>query len=332
VLQLKHLLRQRLHKLSANPFLRKEPSMYLSIVSPVYHAAEIVEKLVSEIHLSAKTITDDYEIILVEDGSPDNSWRKIEAICRIDKKVKGIKLSRNFGQHPAIAASLKASSGEWVVVMDCDLQDRPSEIPNLYAKGLEGFDAVQASRKNRQDSFNKKITSKVYFSVLRYFTDIKFDGTVANFGIFNRDVVDSVCAMQEPIFVFPIMINWIGFKKTTLEVSHSEREEGKSSYNFRRLFELAVNIILANSDKPLWIMMKFGLSIASLAIVLALFILFGYIKGFVTQPGYSSIFLSIWLLGGIIITMIGAVGLYIGKIYEGVKDRPKYIIQKQINN
>lgn len=306
--------------------------MYLSIVSPVYRAAEIVEKLVSEIHLSAKTITDDYEIILVEDGSPDNSWRKIEAICRTDKKVKGIKLSRNFGQHPAIAAGLKASSGEWVVVMDCDLQDRPSEIPNLYAKGLEGYDAVQASRKNRQDSFNKKFTSKVYFSVLRYFTDIKFDGTVANFGIFNRDVVDSVCAMQEPIFVFPIMINWIGFKKITLEVSHSEREEGKSSYNFRRLFELAVNIILANSDKPLWIMMKFGLSIASLAIVLALFILFGYIKGFVTQPGYSSIFLSIWLLGGIIITMIGAVGLYIGKIYEGVKDRPKYIIQKQINN
>jgi polyisoprenyl-phosphate glycosyltransferase len=306
--------------------------MYLSIVSPVYRAANIVEKLVEEIHLSVKTITDDYEIILVEDGSPDNSWRKIEAICKTDKKVKGIKLSRNFGQHPAIAAGLKASSGEWVVVMDCDLQDRPSEIPNLHAIGLEGFDAVQASRKDRQDSFNKKFTSKVYFSVLRYFTDVKFDGSVANFGIFNRDVVDSVCAMQEPIFVFPIMINWIGFNKTTLEVSHSEREEGKSSYNFRRLFELAVNIILANSDKPLWIMMKFGLSIASIAILLALFILFGYIKGFVTQPGYSSIFLSIWLLGGIIITMIGAVGLYIGKIYEGVKDRPKYIIQQQINS
>ena len=146
--------------------------MYLSIISPVYRASEIVEKLVSEIHFSVKTITDDYEIILVEDGSPDNSWRKIEAICRTDKKVKGIKLSRNFGQHPAIAAGLKASSGEWVVVMDCDLQDRPSEIPNLYAKGLEGYDAVQASRKNRQDSFNKKFTSRVYFSVLRYFTDI----------------------------------------------------------------------------------------------------------------------------------------------------------------
>ena len=306
--------------------------MYLSIVSPVYRAAEIVEKLVREIHLSVKTITDDYEIILVEDGSPDNSWSKIEAICKVDNRVKGIKLSKNFGQHPAIAAGLKASSGEWVVVMDCDLQDRPSEIPNLHIKGLEGFDAVQASRKNRQDSFSKKITSKIYFSVLRYFTDMKFDGNVANFGIFKRNVVDAVCSMQEPIFVFPIMINWIGFKKTILEVNHSEREEGNSSYNFRRLFELAVNIILANSDKPLWIMMKFGLSIASIAILLALFILFGYIKGFVTQPGYSSIFLSIWLLGGIIITMIGAVGLYIGKIYEGVKDRPKYIIQKQINS
>ena len=306
--------------------------MYLSIVSPVYRAAEIVEKLVSEIHLSVKTITDDYEIILVEDGSPDDSWNKIEAICKVDSKVRGIKLSKNFGQHPAIAAGLKVSTGEWVVVMDCDLQDRPSEIPNLHTKALEGFDAVQASRKNRQDSLGKKLTSKIYFSILRYFTDVKFDGNVANFGIFKRNVVDAVCSMQEPIFVFPIMINWIGFKKTILEVNHSERAEGKSSYNFRRLFELAVNIILANSDKPLWIMMKFGLSIASIAILLALFILFGYIKGFVTQPGYSSIFLSIWLLGGIIITMIGAVGLYVGKIYEGVKDRPKYIIQQQINH
>ena len=111
--------------------------MYLSIVSPVYRAAEIVNRLVSEIHLSVKKITDDYEIILVEDGSPDDSWNKIEAICKLDKKVKGIKLSKNFGQHPAIAAGLKASCGEWVVVMDCDLQDRPSEIPNLHTKGLE---------------------------------------------------------------------------------------------------------------------------------------------------------------------------------------------------
>ncbi len=305
--------------------------MYLSIVSPVYRAEKIVEQLVEEIHQSVKTITDDYEIILVEDGSPDDSWAKIEAICAVDTKVKGISLSRNFGQHSAISAGLQTSTGAWVVVMDCDLQDRPSEIPNLHAKALEGFDAVQASRKDRQDSFSKVLVSKIYFSILRYFTDVKFDSSVANFGIFNRKIVDAVCSLQESIFVFPIMVNWVGFRKTILEVQHSERAEGKSSYNFKRLFELAVNIILANSDKPLWIMMKFGLSIAGLSILFAFFIILGYFKGFVTQPGYASIITSIWLFAGIIITMIGAVGLYIGKIYEGVKSRPQFIIKQKIN-
>ncbi|GAB2636805.1 glycosyltransferase family 2 protein [Emticicia sediminis] len=305
--------------------------MYLSIVSPVYRAEKIVEQLVEEIHLSVKTITEDYEIILVEDGSPDDSWERIEAICKRDTKVKGVSLSRNFGQHSAISAGLQVSKGEWVVVMDCDLQDRPNEIPNLHRKALEGFDAVQASRKDRQDSFSKILVSKIYFSVLRYFTDVKFDSSVANFGIFSRKIVDAVCSLQESIFVFPIMVNWVGFKKTILEVQHSERAEGKSSYNFKRLFELAVNIILANSDKPLWIMMKFGLSITGLSIIFALFIIFGYFKGFVTQPGYASLITSIWLFSGIIIAMIGAVGLYIGKIYEGVKSRPQFIIREKLN-
>jgi polyisoprenyl-phosphate glycosyltransferase len=305
--------------------------MYLSIVSPVYRAERIVDKLVEEIHASVSTITTDYEIVLVEDGSPDNSWEQIEKICKNDDKVKGIKLSRNFGQHPAISAGLKATTGEWIVVMDCDLQDRPSEIPNLHQKALEGFDAVQASRKDRQDNSGKKLTSRLYFAVLRYFTGVKFDSSVANFGIFNRKVIDAVCNMHESIFVFPIMVNWVGFKKTILEVKHSERAEGKSSYNFRRLFELAINIILANSDKPLWIMMRFGLSIAGLSILFAFLILLGYFKGIVTQPGYASIIISIWLLAGIIIAMIGAVGLYIGKIYEGVKERPHFIIQHKLN-
>lgn len=305
--------------------------MYLSIVSPVYRAEKIVEQLVEEIHLSVKTITEDYEIILVEDGSPDDSWGRIEAICKKDSKVKGVSLSRNFGQHSAISAGLQVSKGEWVVVMDCDLQDRPNEIPNLHRKALEGFDAVQASRKDRQDSFSKIMVSKIYFSVLRYFTDVKFDSSVANFGIFSRKIVDAVCSLQESIFVFPIMVNWVGFKKTILEVQHSERAEGKSSYNFKRLFELAVNIILANSDKPLWIMMKFGLSITGLSIIFALFIILGYFKGFVTQPGYASLITSIWLFSGIIIAMIGAVGLYIGKIYEGVKSRPQFIIREKLN-
>ena len=133
--------------------------MKLSIVSPVYKAEKIIPLLVERIEKSVGKITADYEIILVEDGGPDNSWRVIEALSQNNPKIKGVKLSRNFGQHPAIMAGLSQSKGEWIVVMDCDLQDQPEEIEKLYAKALEGFDVVFAKRNNRQDGFFKKITS-----------------------------------------------------------------------------------------------------------------------------------------------------------------------------
>jgi dolichol-phosphate mannosyltransferase len=127
----------------------QESSPFISIVSPVYQAEKIIPLLVERIENTVGKITADYEIILVEDGGPDNSWRVIEAITKNNSKLKGIKLSRNFGQHPAIMAGLSQAKGEWVVVMDCDLQDQPEEIEKLYNKALEGFEIVQARRKNR---------------------------------------------------------------------------------------------------------------------------------------------------------------------------------------
>lgn len=150
--------------------------MQLSIVSPIYKGEKMLDELVRRITMSVTSITDEYEIILVNDQSPDDSWNVIKRICKEDKHVKGVNLSRNFGQHYAITAGLSKSSGEWVVVMDCDLQDRPEEIPNLYHKAMVGYDSVFAQRVERQDTFTKRLSSTIFYKVFSFLTDTKQDG------------------------------------------------------------------------------------------------------------------------------------------------------------
>jgi polyisoprenyl-phosphate glycosyltransferase len=305
--------------------------MYLSIVSPVYRAEKIVDKLVEEIHASVKTITDDYEIILVEDGSPDNSWEKIEKICQTDPKVKGIKLSRNFGQHPAISAGLEESTGEWVVVMDCDLQDRPLEIPRLYAKAQEGFDTVLAQREYRQDSFLKKLSSRIFYKIFSYLTDTKQDNTVANFGIYHQKVIKAILNLGDRIRFFPTMVQWVGFRKTYLPVQHDERFDGKSSYSWKSLLNLAFNTIVSFSDKPLRLTIRLGLWISLFSSLLGVMYVYEYFTGKIQVLGFASLIITLFFLFGLIIFILGIIGIYIGKTFEQVKKRPNHIIDIVLN-
>ncbi|TAE74857.1 MAG: glycosyltransferase [Bacteroidetes bacterium] len=303
----------------------------ISIVSPVYRAENIVDKLVSEIIKSVSQITQNFEIILVEDGSVDNSWQKIEENCKKDTRIKGIRLSRNFGQHYAITAGIDHAKGEWVVVMDCDLQDRPEEIINLYHKAKEGFDVVLAQRHQRKDNFFKKIFSYLFYKILSYLTGVKHDESVANFGIYHQKVIQAVCSMRENIRIFPIMVRWVGFKQTKLKVTHAAREEGTTSYNFKRLMNLALDIILAYSDKPIRLTIKVGFFISILSFIFAFIFLIQYFLGIIKVSGYASLIISIWFFSGLIIMTLGVVGLYIGKTFEGVKNRPIYLIDKHLN-
>lgn len=305
--------------------------MHLSIVSPVYMAEKIVDELVNRIVEAVATITTDFEIILVEDGSPDNSWKKIEANCAKNKNVKGIKLSRNFGQHYAISAGLAYAKGEWIVVMDCDLQDRPDQIPKLYAAAQNGYQIVLGRRHNRKDSFWKKTTSTLFHQLLSYLTGTQFDRTVANFGIYHQQVIEVIVNMPEHIRYFPTMIKWVGFNSTAIDIEHAERFEGETSYNYKKLIRLAFNIMLANSDKPLRLAVKGGLFVSFFSLVFGIFILLKWLLGKFEVVGYASIIFSIWFIGGVIISLLGVIGLYVAKIFEGVKNRPNYITQKTIN-
>ena len=302
----------------------------ISIVSPVYRAEKILPILVSEINLVMERIGEDYEIILVDDRSPDNSWEVMKVLSIQNPKIKSIRLSRNFGQHSAIFAGLTKTKGDWVVVMDCDMQDQPKEIAKLYKKALEGYDIVLGQRENRKDKFLKKLTSRLFYKVFNYLSGANFDNNVANFGIYHQKTIKSILDMKDYVKFFSLFINWIGFKSVSIPIEHGEREEGKSTYSVGRLFKQAFNVIISFSDKPLRLFINFGLSISVLSFIVGIYYLYLALTGKIAQPGFSSLILSIWFLSGIIISCIGIVGVYLGKTFDQAKGRPTFIIDEEV--
>lgn len=305
--------------------------VYISIISPVYNSSEILPTLVKKIIDNVEKITKNYEIILIDDCSTDNSWFVIENMALNNSKLKACKLSRNFGQHYAITAGIDISNSTWSIIMDCDLQDRPEEFINLYNKAKEGYDIVLAKRANRKDKILKKIYSFIFYRFLGYLTGTKQDESIANYGIYNIKVITEIKKMREKIRYFPTMIKWVGFDTTSIYVEHGVRESGTSTYNFKKMLKLALDIILAYSDKPIRIIIKFGIAISITSFLMLVLTFLKWINGTISVVGYSSLIMSIWFLSGFIITTLGVVGLYIGKIFEGVKDRPLYIINRKLN-
>ena len=299
---------------------------HISIVTPVYGCKSCLYELYFRLKETLEKITQDFEIILINDASPDDVWETIVKLTNKDKRVKGINLSRNFGQHYAITAGLDQCKGEWTVVMDCDLQDQPEEIVNLYNEALKGYQIVYAQRFQRKDSFIKRISSKFFYATFSYLTDTDQDPTIANFGIYHKIVIDSIRNMGDYHRYFPTMVRWVGFKYKKLQVVHAERIDGRTSYSYRMLIRLALDNILTFSDKPLRLTVKFGFLISSLALIFAIYNLILFFNNKILVPGYTSLIISVWFLSGLIIMVLGVVGLYIGKTFDKVKGRPSYLI------
>lgn len=305
--------------------------MELSIVSPVYHGEKMLNELVQRIHAAIKELTDDYEIILVNDCSPDLSWQKITEICSHDKKVKGINLSRNFGQPYAITAGLSYAAGEYVAVIDCDLQNKPEDLPAMYRKAKEGYDIVSARRVVREDTFLKRLSSAIFHRVYDFLSGFKTDKAVAEFGIYSRKVVKVYCSIPEYSRSFVELVHTLGFKKTTVDVLHDHRLEGESSYNLYRLLKLSYDSIISNSNRPLHLAVSLGLIMSVLSFLMAIYNIFAKFYGLNEVVGYTSTIFSIWFVGGLLLFMMGILGLYIGKIFDQVKGRPVFIVSETLN-
>ncbi len=305
--------------------------IHISVVSPVYGCCESLMPLYVRLKETLTTITEDFEIILVNDDSPDDSWQVIIDLSEKDKRVKGINLSRNFGQHYAITAGLDFAKGNWVVVMDCDLQDKPEELVKLYKKAIDGYDVVFGRRHQRQDRYLKRLSSKLFYKVYDYFTDGYTDSAVANYSIVSKVVVNSYKQLKEQNRSYPLFINWLGFKKATVDIEHHSRESGNSSYTLKKLLVLAADSIISQSNKLLRLSIQLGFILALGSILYALWLTIRYFLYSVPIEGWTSVMVSMYLLSGMIFINLGLLGIYIGKIFNETKARPLYLIKESIN-
>jgi len=303
----------------------------LSIVVPVYNSELTLRELVARIKSSVSNIQINLEIILVDDRSIDNSWDLIDELCVGDESIIGIRLSRNFGQHNAISAGLDISKGDWVVVMDADLQDLPEDIPRLYERALEGFDQIIGRRTSRQDSFLKRLGSKIFWTVFKFLSGEKITSNIGNFGLYSRSVIDAICELKEQNRAFGLMASWVGFKRTDIEVARAQRVSGKSEYSFRKMLRLAARGIISHSERLLYLTVATGVTFVLIGLSYAGFLTFRYLINDSVYPGWSSIISVIIFSSGVIICSVGVVALYVGEVFSQTKNRPIYFVSETVN-
>jgi dolichol-phosphate mannosyltransferase len=306
--------------------------MDISVVIPVYGCRACLEELHQRLSAALAAITPSYEIVLVNDACPQNSWEVIKEIALKDPRVKGIDLSRNFGQIRAITAGLQYATGDWVVVMDCDLQDRPEEIQKLYNKAKEGYDVVFTRRTARRDPFLKRLSSRVFHRVYGFFTDGAFDASIANFSISRRVVVDNYRRMGDQNRAFVLFIKWMGFKSAAVDVDHAQRAAGKSGYTLRKQLRMALEIITTQSNKPLILSIQVGFAMSALAFLYGSYMIARYFIYGISAQGWTSTIVSIYFVGGIILAQLGILGLYIGYIFNQTKGRPLFIVREMVED
>lgn len=312
-----------------NFVMKQSETPHISVVVPVYGSDEVLEELYVRTAKTLESITANFEFIFVNDASPDSAWEVIRKLKSNDERIRGINLSRNFGQYPALTAGLRASLGEWVVVMDCDLQDLPEAIETMYQKAQEGFYVVVGSRQERHDSHLRSLVSWGFYSTLSYITGRHHDRTLANFGIYHRRVIDAVLSIEDHMRYFSVMVRWVGFRTAVVPVKHAPRKGGVSGYSFIKLFSLATDIILAYSEKPLRMIIKLGALITFAAGVYLAFVRTSSL-GVTSSQSFEVLIGSLWLIFGLLTIILGLIALYIGKIFEETKKRPIYIVQEEI--
>ncbi len=303
-----------------------------SIVVPCHNESRNVVVLYNKlIKLFKDSEISDFEVILVNDGSTDETLNQIESICIQDKKVKCLNFSRNFGHQAAITAGMDYASGDAIITMDCDMQDPPGVILDMIDKWEEGFQVVYARRKNRKDSFFKKYSAILYYKLLDKFSEVKIPRNVGDFRLIDRKVLDQLKEMKEQARYLRGMVAWLGFKYTFVDYSRPERIHGKTSYTLTKMMRLAMDGILNFSLFPL----KVGLMLGMLSIIAGLFFLL-YMTGdaliFHTEyPLYKWLVVIAVMLMGFQFMLFWILGEYVGRIYNESKGRPIYVVNEKIN-
>jgi dolichol-phosphate mannosyltransferase len=301
----------------------------ISIVSPVFGAERTIGELVGRI-IDAVRPLGEFEIVLVDDRSRDNGWLRIVEQSGLHPEVRGVRLSRNTGQHAAIAAGLAEARGDYVVVMDCDLQDDPAEIPRLLAAAREGYDVVLTRHPSRQHGRFRNLGARLY---LRFVAMLTTDDSETvgrgSFSLLSRKVVDGYNEIGDVHAHYLVNIKYLGFNQTVVEVQHRERFEGRSSYTFGRLLRHAVDGIVSNSVRLLNLVVVAGLALFGLSLIgVAVLIVSYVVRG--ALAGFTSLMVVFLLMTGAVLCCVGVVGIYVGRIFEQSRDRPRYFVDQRV--
>jgi glycosyltransferase involved in cell wall biosynthesis len=299
----------------------------VSVVIPVFKCAECLGHLHERLDRALTQLPGEHEIVFVDDRSPDESWDILRQLADRDHSVRLIRLSRNFGQHAAITAGIESARGHWVVVMDCDLQDPPEEIPRLYARVQEGVEIVYVRRTARRGPWFRRFASRMYFRILNASLGTDFDPEYGNFTIISRKVRDAFLRFRDKDRHYLMILRWLGYDHASIDVAHAERYAGESAYTLRALVKFAIDGLFFQSTTLLRWSTYIGFAASLGGVVLAGFFVVNYFLQN-TYPGWTSLAVLILVIGGLTIATVGVAGLYIGKIFTQVKDRPLYVVDE----
>jgi dolichol-phosphate mannosyltransferase len=297
----------------------------LSIVVPIYGCVDCIDRLYTRLRDVLDQSEPDWELLLVDDDSPDHAWPHLLELVKRDARVRAFRMSRNFGQHAAITAGLAESRGHWIVVMDCDLQDPPEEIPRLLTTAREGYEVVLTRRDQRQQIWHRRVAAQLYFRLRNHLLETKVDSEYSTLSVISRSVADAFLRMGDRDRQYMLILHWLGFRRTVLELEHVKREVGRSSYTLSKLMKVAMDGMFFQTTVLLRWIVYAGFAVAGAGLVLAMVFVALY---FLDRPlpGFTTLAVLILLVGGFIMLSTGISGLYVGKIFEQVKGRPLYVV------
>ena len=305
--------------------------MDISVVIPVYGCPEAVVHLHERLKNTLNLMGVEYEIIMVDDCDGMNSWDEIRKVALADKRVKAIRFTKNFGQGSAITAGVKQAKGDWIITMDCDLQDSPENIPVLYKKAMEGYDVVFVRRRQRKESFFVRLFAKWYHDILCWFSEVDFDYDLGTFLISSRRAADHYIVSKDRGRDFGVYLMWLGYKHTFVEFEQEERFAGKSSYTFVKKWKYAIGIMTTFSNRILYVPVWIGACAALFSFAYIIYVFVLYFAYDANPEGWSTITAAVFFFGGAILSTLGIMGIYLGNIFDMSKERPLYAIQEIIN-
>jgi dolichol-phosphate mannosyltransferase len=309
--------------------MKEKMQIEVSVIIPIYNEQEIIPELYSRLQKSVSKISQNYELIFVNDGSKDASIQELKKIANADSHVLYINFSRNFGHQIAVTAGLHHATGNAIVIIDGDLQDPPELIPELYAKYKEGYKIVGARRVSRKgETFFKKVTAKAYYRILKRITNVDIPVDTGDYRLIDRKVVQAILAMDEPDKYIRGQVAWTGFKTTFVNFERDERRFGRTGYSLKKMTKFAIDGITSFSSYPLKLASIFGFIVSGFAFCMVVYVLLSKYVFQTAVEGWPSLMLTILFLGGVQLICLGIIGEYLWRIMNTVRNRPLYIIEE----